>query len=224
MSFFKPIPHDLKGAIEVELHGMVDIETLGTAVDAPIITIGATVFNPRRLDTFEALKDRSFYIRIDVEDAVRYSGGASGGTLKWWFQQDVEAIRALVDPEACSLRHGLKLFDLYMTDRGENSPMKPEYRHLPRVELLWAKSPDFDCKILQTGFESQGLMYPFKFWNQRCVRTAVDMAFPDPDDRPEPETDTTAHDARDDAINQAIMIQRCYKQLGLAYDTAEFLP
>ena len=53
---------------------MIDLETLGTAANAPVIAIGAVFFDPNTGtlgDTFDAA--------IDVEDAMHY-GVMSGST------------------------------------------------------------------------------------------------------------------------------------------------
>ena len=207
-----------------DIHAMVDIETMGTAVDAPIITIGAVLFTPSESSTFNGLMRKSFYRTVDIEDAVRFSGGVSGSTLKWWLGQDDKAIKRLLDPGAQSLKRCLQDLYQFCTDRSSRSPLDEAYRHLPIPKFMWAKSPDFDCSILRFAFDRFGLQWPFHFAYQRCVRTATDLAFPDPEDRPDPAAGTVAHDARDDAINQALMIQACYRQLGLAHDQAEFLP
>ena len=57
-------------------HLMIDLETLGTAANAPVIAIGAVFFDPNTGtlgDTFDAA--------IDVEDAMHY-GVMSGSTYK----------------------------------------------------------------------------------------------------------------------------------------------
>jgi exodeoxyribonuclease VIII len=221
MTFFKPVDD----AVAVhDVHAQVDIETMNTTIDSPIITIGAVLFTPSETSSFEGLMRKSFYRVVDIEDAVRYSGGVSGATLKWWLGQDDKAIKRLLSPDACSLKRALIDLHQFFTDRGPKSPLNERYRHLPIPKICWAKSPDFDCKILAHAFGLFGLQWPFHFAYQRCVRTAVDLAFPDPDDRPDPAAGTVAHDARDDAINQSLMVQACYRKLGLGHDSAEFLP
>ena len=207
-----------------DVHLMVDIETMSTTIDAPVITIGAVLFTPSTSSTFQGLYERAFYRVIDIEDAVRYSGGVSGSTLKWWLAQDDAAIKRLLSPDAMTLKKALQDLALYVNERGKHSTVPERYRYLPIPKFVWAKSPDFDCKILDHAFNTFGLRWPFHFAYQRCVRTAVDLAYPDPDDRPDPAAGTVAHDARDDAVNQALMIQACYRQLNLAHDQAEFLP
>lgn len=198
---------------------MVDLETLGTEESAPVISIGACLFNPYVQNTFEGLMPYSFIANIDIEDAVKYSSGISAGTVKWWFNQSDAAIKRLVNGELTNLQDALRSLWRFATDRGSG---EAHIRALPVPERVWAKSPDFDCKILQYACKQTGLIYPFRYFNQRCVRTAVDLAFPDGEDsRPVFKTGVH-HDARDDAINQALMIQACHAELGLGTQDATF--
>ena len=198
---------------------MVDLETMGTEESAPIITIGAVLFNPYVQNTFAALKPYSFQARIDIEDAVRHSSGISATTLKWWLTQEDAAIKALVNGEVLNLQDALRRLWRFATDRGWGDG---HIRMLPVPERVWAKSPDFDCKILQYGCRQTNQIYPFRYYNQRCVRTAVDLAFPDGEDSRPVFTEGVKHNAADDAINQALMIQACYAQLGLGTSDASF--
>lgn len=89
------------------LHLMVDLETLGTDQSAPILSIGAVLFDPQVRDTFQTLHERSFLRLVDVEDAVRVCGPADGGTIKWWFTQTDAAIKRLVSGDCVPLRDAL---------------------------------------------------------------------------------------------------------------------
>ena len=198
---------------------MVDLETLGTKESSPIVAIGACLFNPYVQNTFEALMPYSFVASIDIEDAVKNSTGIEAGTVKWWFGQSDAAIKRLVSGETTNLQNALRSLWRFATERGSGDA---HLRALPVPDRICAKSPDFDCKLLQYACDQTGLIYPFRYFNQRCVRTAVDLAFPDGEDsRPVFKTGVH-HDARDDAINQALMIQACYARLGLGTSDAHF--
>jgi exodeoxyribonuclease VIII len=195
-------------------HVMVDLETMGTMTTAPILTIGAVIFNPFQTNTYDQLQDRAFYRVIDIEDSIKWCPHLESGTLKWWLTQKTEVLKELVSSDAIFLKNALTDLANYCTDRSTYSPLPKQYRPTtPPAKLVWAKSPDFDCKIIQNACKAVSINYPFHYSNHRCVRTAIDMAFPDPDSLPNPSGD--AHNARDDAVNQAINIQQAYKQLGL---------
>lgn len=191
-----------------DAHIMVDIETLGTEADAAVLSIGAVLFNPQELDTWETLKARSFYRLIDIEDAAKY-GSISPGTLKWWFGQSDSAIKQLVNGNTTPLRTAL----LDLISYGRSRPNKEVPLGWPAAHTVWAKSPDFDCTILKNACKPFNLEWPWPFWAARCVRTAQDLGFPN-GDRPIVQ-EGTSHNARDDAIAQARMIQLIYYELGL---------
>lgn len=78
-------------------------------------------------------------------------------------------------------------------------------------QRVWAKDPDFDVVILRNAFAQIGEMFPFKFWETRSVRTITELAYPDGD--PPPIGVGVAHNAKDDAIRQALMVQHCHHVL-----------
>lgn len=94
------------------MHLMVDLETLGTDQHAPILSIGAVLFDPQVQNTFQTLHERSFLRLIDVEDAVRVCGPADGATIKWWFKQSDAAIKRLVSDDCMPVRDAIS--DLWM--------------------------------------------------------------------------------------------------------------
>lgn len=200
-------------------HVMIDLETLGTAPTAPVITIGAVLFDPRVTDTVDELRTRGFYRRIDLADAVRNSGGADPDTLAWWFAQSDSAIKALVAPGTGSVRNALKDLMTYCRERNANvlqgMGADPGIALWPKADIMWAKSPDFDGKILEAACDKVQLPRLFTFYAYRCVRTLQDLAWPNgPTARPKFDVGT-AHNALDDAISQALTVQAGYQKLGL---------
>jgi exodeoxyribonuclease VIII len=196
---------------------MVDIETMGTSPQSPVLTIGAVLFDPHEQNSVQQLENIGFLRRIDLSDALRNSGGVEPDTLKWWLEQDDKAIKALVTGEAVSLKQALIDFRNYCIDRAPQLDNKffNGFSQYPIGCILWAKSPDFDCKILENACKAVGEQMPMKFYQYRCVRTLQDLCWPEgPSTRPIFKFGT-AHDARADAVNQALMVQAGYKELGL---------
>ena len=195
-------------------HLMVDLETLSTRPDAPILAIGAVLFDPTVINTYEFLRERAELLRIDPADAVNVCGRVDGATLRWWFSQPDPAIKRLIDGHLHTVRDALLMLWRYARARVEGQP--DWLRELPMPTHIWARSPDFDCKILETACERVEVSYPFPFYNQRCVRTALDLAFPN-GDAPKPQAPgAVKHDASDDAVLQAMMIQNCYAALNMS--------
>jgi hypothetical protein len=213
--FFPPAPVTDDRPPDLSCQMMADIETLATEADAPILSIGAVVFDPQRQNTFEELRARSFLRLVDVEDALKHTPRISGSTLKWWFSQDDAAIKNLINGGQVTLFQALADFNRYATDRSESSPLPAPYRSLAPCEVIWANSPSFDCVIMEHSCRVTKAPWPFRFYNWRDVRTIIDLAWPNgPDDRPDI-TPVVAHDARDDAVAQAMKVQAAYAALGL---------
>lgn len=192
-------------------HLMVDLETLATHTSAPILAIGAVLFDPTQLTNYDRLAQEAILLLIDPADAVNTCGPVDGDTLRWWFRQDDAAIKRLVAPGALSMRDAL--IELWKYSHARITGSMPIPTH------IWARSPDFDCAILQSACKATGVRYPFPFYKQRCVRTALDLAYPNGDPPKLVANGVVKHDARDDAVIQAMLIQRCYAELGLGIET-----
>lgn len=180
-------------------HVMIDLETLGTAVNAPVVAIGAVEFNP---ETGELGKQ--FYGRIDLEDALRF-GRMSGATLKWWLSQSDAARKELASGKHSALLVAEK-FVAYMEGIGKN--VEP-----------WGNGASFDISILEVWIPrvlNRG--GPWEFWNVRDCRTIKAVVnglvtF-------EAALEGTAHKALDDAIYQAKWVSHFWSTIRAALKTA----
>lgn len=207
---------------------MVDIESLGTLAGAPIVTIGAVLFDPYSCDSGEALMNRSLLIRVDLADSVKYSNIGdnledTGRTIRWWFEQNDEAIKALVTGEAIPMQEALIKLWRFCHERAPfvNKEFFDGLSDLPRTCRYWAKDPDFDMQLLRYYYEHPALKtkMPWDFWACRSVRTMQDLAWPEGSiDRPDFEVPGVAHDARWDAVTQAMTVQAAMYRLGLSKD------
>jgi len=183
-------------------HVMTDIETMGTSVDAAIVSIGACSFD---ITAQDKILDK-FSICITLESNQLESRALSAGTISWWLQQSPEA-QAQLFKDATNLRSGIKQFRMWM------SQLKP----VP--SRIWANSPSFDIAILRHAFNQLGEYWPSNlgFWTERDVRTICELAYPNPDELKEMQgfyrRQGTHHSALDDAIAQAKIVQHCYLQL-----------
>lgn len=202
---------------------MVDIETLGTSMGAPVITIGAVLFDPCASDSSEELLRRVFLRRIDISDAIRLADGVEGGTVRWWFEQKDAAIKALVGDDAVSAEEAFKDLEQYCHERGSfaNDKFFDGIRDFPKTCRYWAKDPDFDMRLMQHYYDHPEISakQPWAFWECRSVRTVQDLAWPEGGlERPDFEVPGVAHDAGWDAITQAMTVQAAIRRLGLARD------
>src|SRR5450830_362742 len=112
----------------------IDIETLGTRFDAPIISIGAALFDRNTGELGDGL-----YVAVDLEDALR-NGRPSGSTLKWWIRQPRLAAAVFDDDGAIPLAAALNELGSFL--RIYDAP----------TLRVWGNGPTFDVTILEHAF------------------------------------------------------------------------
>lgn len=179
--------------METSNHLMVDIETMGTRPNAPIVTIGACYFEP----TTGAILSK-LYVAVDIQDAFQF-GVPDGGTVKWWMTQSDKARNSAIEGKS-------KLADAL-------GQLAEFYKLGGRNVQVWANGANFDPVLLEYAFGkclNQGA--PWQFWNVRCVRTIVELAkgFVE---KPKEFGAGTAHNALDDAIFQARYVSKMWQFL-----------
>jgi hypothetical protein len=162
-------------------HIMIDLETLGTGVDAVFIAIGAVYFDP---DTGE-LGDE-FYENIDWQSSLDAGRKIDADTVKWWFAQSDEARNAILRDGGFLLRV-LSTFDHFCG----NYPM------------VWGNGSSFDISMLEHAYREAKIEAPWKFWNVRDVRTIKDLGMKKINKSIFIHAEGTAHNALDDAKHQA---------------------
>lgn len=176
-------------------HLMIDLETLGTAPNAPVLAIGAVFFAPAT----GALGEK-FYADIDVEDAMRF-GTMSGSTFKWWMQQS-DAARAAAIKGTMFAQEAFATFRKFIYDGCSSQ------RHL----RPWGNGASFDISIMDYAFNRiTGNPAPWNFWNVRDVRTIKELG-----ELKSPFTGKlqgTAHNALDDAVFQAGYVSHYWQAL-----------
>ena len=141
---------------------VVDLETLGTNSDAPVLAVGIVSFNRHT----GVVGDEKFYCTIDMESACRYGAVADGGTIDWWLRQSEAARSALTSKEfqvdAMGAASALLAF------------LEDEDSKFSDVRM-WGNGAAFDCEKLRNMFTRLGLVTPWHFWNERDMRTMLDL-------------------------------------------------
>jgi hypothetical protein len=158
---------------------MLDLETLDTATTGVILSIGAVGFDKRGLG-------KEFYHTIRAQSAIDAGLTISGDTFKWWMGQKGEARKALFE-------NNVDLQDALVAFRG----WIDAHFDTKQVEV-WGNGADFDNAMLQHAYAKLGMEAPWKFWNNRCYRTACDILGPGPRKQ-----EGVFHNALDDARSQA---------------------
>ena len=165
------------------MHMMVDIETMGTGPDAPILSIGAVAFNGAGLGD-------EFYTTCNLQSAVDSGAVIDPSTVMWWLRQDAIARAALEDCQdtAVSLTQALQSFLAFV------NPSHPSLRG------VWGNGAAFDNVIIRQSCKRLGLeVWPFRL--DKCYRT-VKGAYP----AVKMERVGTHHNALDDAKSQALRL------------------
>jgi hypothetical protein len=171
---------------------MVDIETMGTNVDAPILSIGLVRFTVAD----GVLPYGHGHWHIDLADSLRNGAQADGDTISWWLTQPEASRRALCGLQRRKDGHGGML---------EADALWIFHRTLSIAEYgafdgLWANGIDFDLVILSRAFTRHKLPVPWAYWQQRDLRTLRKLL----PHVPAPERDEAdKHNALRDAMHQA---------------------
>lgn len=161
------------------LNVMLDLETLSTASNAAIVSIGAVKFSLND-DAPNPIVD-TFYCTIKPKSCSDVGLEISEATVKWWATQPREVMDAL-RKDAIPLQDAIKKFSQWY---GSVS--------LP----TWGCGASFDNVIIFNAYEAVGMTRPWKYWHDRCYRTMKEIV-----KLPEEERNGTYHNALDDAMHQ----------------------
>ncbi|MBI5112894.1 MAG: 3'-5' exoribonuclease [Rhodovulum sp.] len=175
------------------LHLMIDIETLSTAPDAAILSVGACFFAPFALDAASILGS-AYYAAVDLRSALA-DGSIDADTLRWWLRQSEEQ-RAEAFGGTMPLRRAIEGLVEFVRRR------EPTW--------VWAHGPQFDLVILESAMRRLAIEVPWSYRAVRDLRTlealAGDLVAPLP-------RTTPFHDALADARHQAMEVATLLRAL-----------
>ncbi len=186
--------HEITSTSSTCDHLMIDLETMGKNPDAPIISIGAIFFDPQTGDM-----GPEFSKTIDLETA---GGVIDRDTIKWWLKQSREAQSAILTDEIPLDDALLQLREFIDENSGE---------FFVRV---WGNGASFDNVILRRSYERQGIPCPWRYYNDRDVRTILELGKAiDFDARTAIPFEGVPHNALDDARHQAKQVSAIWQNL-----------
>lgn len=166
---------------------VLDLETLGTGDNAAVASIGAAIVGgPSRV------------WRIDTNEAKANGGTVTQSTLDWWAAQCPEAREELTG--VLSTRQAVMELREWA-----------ELEDWNRNSTIWGKGPSFDCVILKNAMQRAWVAPFWMFWQERCVRTILQMV-PEANDLP---FTGTPHRAEDDARHEAKQIAFALRRFGV---------
>ncbi|EIW6392205.1 3'-5' exoribonuclease [Escherichia coli] len=186
--------HEITSTSRTCDHLMIDLETMGKNPDAPIISIGAIFFDPQTGDM-----GPEFSKTIDLETA---GGVIDRDTIKWWLKQSREAQSAIMTDEIPLDDALLQLREFIDENSGEF------------FVQVWGNGANFDNTILRRSYERQGITCPWRYYNDRDVRTIVELGKAiDFDARTAIPFEGERHNALDDARYQAKYVSAIWQKL-----------
>lgn len=162
-------------------HVMVDLETLSTAPDALIVSIGAYKFSFKE----DSAQKSTFYLPIDVTKVYPNRYTVDVRTVQWWMRQSKEAQVVFNDANSVTLPSALTQLADWINSFGS------EVR-------IWGNGANFDNVILRNAYTQEGIKAPWKYAHDRCFRSLTALLPSVPLERK-----GTHHNALDDAIYQA---------------------
>ena len=184
----------LLGLVAFVIMSLIDLETMGKNPDAPIISIGAIFFDPQTGDM-----GPEFSKTIDLETA---GGVIDRDTIKWWLKQSREAQSAIMTDEIPLDDALLQLREFIDENSGEF------------FVQVWGNGANFDNTILRRSYERQGIPCPWRYYNDRDVRTIVELGKAiDFDARTAIPFEGERHNALDDARYQAKYVSVIWQKL-----------
>lgn len=187
------------------MHIMIDLETMGTSPTAPIISIGAVLFDA------QGIQER-FYEVIDLKSTVDAGAVMDPRTVIWWMEQSDEARSALTGEgrridavlsdfyQFCAVGQMREIFDSW-----DDKPTTP----VPELLGVWGNGAAFDNVILAEAYKRVERSAPWPFWKDKCYRTIKGM-YPNV----EIKRAGTHHNALSDAETQAEHLIRINEAAG----------
>ncbi|EMK4327093.1 3'-5' exoribonuclease [Escherichia coli] len=189
--------HVITSTSRVWYHLMIDLETMGTNTNAPIVVIGAVFFDPQTGEIGPV-----FYIVISLTDAMNTGAVPDGGTIEWWLKQSSEA-RAAILTDQVKLKDALSRFREFINEYSDE-----------KFVQVWGNGATFDNAILRTSYERLDIPCPWRYYNDRDVRTIVELGKTiDFDARTVIPFEGVRHNALDDARHQAKYVTATIQKL-----------
>jgi len=170
---------------------MLDIETLGTQPGAALLSIAAVEFQPTTAGDDDGILD-TFHAPVSATSCQEAGLDIDAETLEWWVGRPNASEQLLGGYE---LNQVLRDLQLFLDTEGDLE--------------VWAKSPSFDCVLLDAAYRAIGHDGgPWEYWQERDVRTIASLPM-----APAPEGIGQDHDPLDDAKQQAVLVAQTLSRL-----------
>lgn len=168
---------------------MIDLETLGTDVDAVVISIGACFFDPKTKEI-----GAKFNMNLNVEDQMT-TRSITASTLKWWMCQ-ADAAKTVFNEESAATSLILKMFVTWVLTNAK-----------PEEVVVWGNGANFDISIIEHILKENKVVVPWLYKNVMDLRTFKKYIANDA----KIVRHGVHHNALDDAISQAQFVMEYSK-------------
>lgn len=163
---------------------MLDIETWGNGHRAAIGTIAAVEF-----DILTGATGRKFYMNVSLISCMALGLEVDAETVLFWMKQSKEAQEELIKGTS-TIEEAMKQFVWWMAlVDGERCK-------------IWSRGPSFDIVVVGNALKKLGRPEPWKFTNERDVRTMIDFL----PKGMRKANDGQKHHALDDCIHQIELV------------------
>ncbi|MGI0015632.1 MAG: 3'-5' exonuclease, partial [Nitrososphaera sp.] len=171
-----------------------------------VLSIGACRFDPNT----DHIHEETFYTNLRIQPQLDAGLTVNGDTIRWWFSQNSEAIKALLESPVHFPKPALQHFNEWFHTGGT---------------FAWSHGSDFDLVLLKCLYKAFGFERPpWAYRNARDTRTLFALAPGYWEGRGSfvreetllPNIPFVEHNALADAIQQARWVQYAFERLRLS--------
>lgn len=159
---------------------MIDLETLGTTSETPVVSIGAAFF-----DIEKKLMGPTFYMILEINEQIARGRKPTGDTLRWWMSQ-ADAAKRVFHEKAKPPLEVLQTFVMW-------------YKQVNPKAHAWGNGSSFDISIMDHIMREYKIDPPWGYNRIMDLRTF--KRFQGKGEYIQ--KSGTAHNALDDAVSQA---------------------
>lgn len=196
-------------------HLLFDLETLGIKERETVIaTIACVPFYLEELNTFEELKSKSFFAKIDCKSQIANGSRIDPSTMKWWSEQPKDVQELTIVPAGSDVTVEQAFIDMaHFINEKTNYSFKESF--------IWSRGTAFDFPKIEYRYDSirDQIKTPINFWKVRDVRTFFDTltgnnnGFYSNEFTEEVKGKMRKHHSLDDAVFDALVMQQLYNEL-----------
>jgi len=183
-------------------HLMIDIETLGHQIDAPIVSIAAVPFLPEK----GQINTTPFLVHTCIDDQLQAGRTPSEETLLFWLKTNPGLLAEMISkPNKISVPAALATLKDYIL--ALNAP----------VVVIWGNSARFDIGILAYNYYKHNISTPWHWMHEMCFRTFIKL---NPCAKNGVAKPITPHSPLDDCIYQINVIKNGISLKTTTHETA----